>query len=80
MAQDLGTHFGKVVRIKQDGRIPADNSFVGQSGALPEIWSSGHRNPQGAALHPETGELWLAEHGPRGGDEINVARAGCNYG
>jgi glucose/arabinose dehydrogenase len=80
MAQDLGTHFGKVVRIEQDGRVPADNPFLGQSGALPEIWSSGHRNPQGAALHPETGELWVTEHGPRGGDELNVARAGRNYG
>jgi glucose/arabinose dehydrogenase len=79
-AQDLGTHIGKVVRIEPDGSVPADNPFVGREGALPENWSYGHRNLQGAALHPDTGELWTHEHGPRGGDEINIARAGRNYG
>ncbi len=79
-AQDLGTHFGKIVRIERDGRVPADNPFVGTKGALPEIYSLGHRNVQGAALHPATGELWANEHGPRGGDEVNIVRAGRNYG
>ena len=80
MSQDLGAHLGKVLRITRDGEAPADNPFAGRKGALPETWSYGHRNVQGAALHPETGELWTHEHGPRGGDEINVARAGRNYG
>ncbi|HUG61707.1 MAG TPA: PQQ-dependent sugar dehydrogenase [Methylomirabilota bacterium] len=80
LAQDLSTHMGKVVRIERDGSIPADNPFVGQAGALPEIWSYGHRNPQGAALHPKTGELWTVEHGARGGDEINRPKAGVNHG
>jgi glucose/arabinose dehydrogenase len=80
LAQDLGTHIGKIVRITTDGEAPADNPFVGREGALPEIWSYGHRNLQGAALHPETGRLWTHEHGPRGGDEINVAEPGRNYG
>ena len=75
-AQDLGTHIGKIVRIGKDGTVPADNPFVGREGARPEIWSYGHRNVQGAALHPATGELWAHEHGPRGGDEINVVRGG----
>ena len=79
-AQDLGTHIGKVVRITSDGKVPADNPFADREGALPENWSYGHRNLQGAALHPATGELWTHEHGPRGGDEINIARAGRNYG
>lgn len=79
-SQDLGTHIGKVVRITPDGSVPAGNPFVGKGGALPENWSYGHRNLQGAVLHPETGELWTHEHGPRGGDEINIARAGRNYG
>ncbi|HEY5559573.1 MAG TPA: PQQ-dependent sugar dehydrogenase [Steroidobacteraceae bacterium] len=79
-AQDLGTHLGKVVRIAKDGTVPADNPFVGKSGALPEIWSYGHRNVQGAALHPFTGQLWTHEHGPRGGDEINITVGGRNYG
>jgi glucose/arabinose dehydrogenase len=79
-AQDLGTHIGKIVRILPGGGAPPDNPFAGRAGALPEIWSYGHRNLQGAALHPETGELWTHEHGPRGGDEINIARAGRNYG
>jgi glucose/arabinose dehydrogenase len=79
-SQDLGTHLGKVIRILPSGEVPADNPFVGRGGALPEIWSYGHRNIQGAALHPETGALWIHEHGPRGGDEINIAAAGRNYG
>jgi glucose/arabinose dehydrogenase len=79
-AQDLRTHLGKVVRITRDGGVPADNPLVGKDDTLPEIWSYGHRNPQGAALHPETGELWLHEHGPKGGDEINLPKAGRNYG
>ncbi|MGF7175998.1 PQQ-dependent sugar dehydrogenase [Azospirillum doebereinerae] len=79
-AQDLNSHLGKIVRINPDGSVPADNPFVGQAGALPEIWSYGHRNAQGAALHPQTGTLWMSEHGPRGGDEINIPEAGKNYG
>ena len=79
-AQDLRSDLGKVVRIERDGAIPADNPYVGKSGARPEIWSYGHRNVQGAALHPVTGELWTNEHGPKGGDELNVTRAGENYG
>ena len=79
-AQSLEGHFGKIVRIGTDGGVPGDNPFVGRAGASPEIWSLGHRNPQGAAIHPETGELWISEHGPKGGDEINVVRAGRNYG
>lgn len=79
-AQDLGSHFGKIVRINADGSVPDDNPFVGRQGALPETWSLGHRNVQGAALHPGTGDLWAIEHGARGGDEINIVRAGRNYG
>lgn len=79
-AQDLDKLQGKVVRLHGDGRIPADNPFVGRPGARPEIWSYGHRNPQGAALNPWTGVLWTHEHGPRGGDEINIPQAGRNYG
>ncbi|MDO8838676.1 MAG: PQQ-dependent sugar dehydrogenase [Parvibaculum sp.] len=79
-AQDLASHLGKVVRIMPDGSVPEDNPFVNQDGAQPEIWSYGHRNQQGAALHPETGMLWTNEHGPRGGDELNIAEAGKNYG
>src|SRR5690606_17679001 len=80
LAQDLSTHIGKVVRLKADG-TPADgNPFLGQADVRPEIWSYGHRNVQGAAIHPDTGELWVIEHGPRGGDEINIAEAGKNYG
>jgi glucose/arabinose dehydrogenase len=78
--QQLDNHIGKVVRIDTDGNAPADNPFRGQPGALPEIWSLGHRNIQGAALHPVTGELWTDEHGPRGGDELNRTLAGRNYG
>ena len=79
-AQDLSRHWGKVVRINADGSVPDDNPFVGREGARSEIWSYGHRNPQAAALHPETGELWIVDHGPRGGDEVNVVRKGLNYG
>ncbi|WP_245392342.1 PQQ-dependent sugar dehydrogenase [Salinicola endophyticus] len=80
LAQDPHTHLGKVVRIDPDGSIPADNPFAaGQAGA-PAVWSYGHRNIQGAALHPESGKLWTVEHGPRGGDELNVPLAGRNYG
>jgi glucose/arabinose dehydrogenase len=79
-AQDLDKLQGKVVRIFPDGRVPDDNPFVGQAGVRPEIWSYGHRNQQGAALNPWTGTLWTHEHGPRGGDEINIIQAGKNYG
>jgi len=79
-AQDLGTHLGKIVRITKDGKAPADNPFVGRKGALPEIWSYGHRNVQGATLDPATGRFWAVEHGPRGGDEVNLPEAGRNYG
>jgi glucose/arabinose dehydrogenase len=78
--QDLSTTIGKIVRINPDGSIPQDNPFVGKDGARPEIWSYGHRNIQGAALHPETGQLWTVEHGARGGDELNHPEAGKNYG
>jgi glucose/arabinose dehydrogenase len=79
-AQKLDNHLGKVVRIEADGKVPADNPFVATPGARPEIWSLGHRNIQGAALHPQTGELWATEHGPQGGDELNRVLAGRNYG
>ena len=79
-AQDLASHLGKIIRINADGSVPADNPFIGRDGARPEIWSLGHRNVQGAALNPATGELWAIEHGARGGDEINIVRAGLNYG
>lgn len=79
-AQTLDNHHGKIVRIESDGRVPADNPFVGRAGARPEVWSFGHRNVQGAALHPATGELWADEHGPQGGDEMNVVERGKNYG
>ncbi|MBT2334774.1 PQQ-dependent sugar dehydrogenase [Variovorax paradoxus] len=78
-AQKLDNHLGKVVRIAKDGSAPRDNPFVGRSGALPEIWSSGHRNGQGATLAPD-GRFWMTEHGPQGGDEINIPQAGRNYG
>ena len=78
-AQDVGQHLGKVVRIHRDGSLPADNPVWG-AGARPGLWSIGHRNPQGAALHPDSGELWVSEHGPQGGDELNIARAGGNHG
>lgn len=79
-AQNLASHLGKIVRIKPDGAVPNDNPFVGKPNARPEIWSYGHRNPQGLALHPATGKIWETEHGPRGGDEVNVPQAGKNYG
>ena len=81
-AQDLNTHLGKVVRIQRDGSPARDNPPLRTGGqpAKPELWSYGHRNPQGAALHPRTGELWLTEHGPQGGDEVNIARAAQNFG
>ena len=79
-AQDLRSHLGKVVRLQPDGTAPSDNPFVGRDDALPELWSYGHRNVQGAAIHPETGKLWISEHGPRGGDELNISKAGGNYG
>ncbi|MQU63912.1 PQQ-dependent sugar dehydrogenase [Pseudomonas sp. FSL R10-1350] len=79
-SQDLDKLQGKVVRIYPNGRIPEDNPFVGQKGARPEIWSYGHRNQQGAALNPWTGTLWTHEHGPKGGDEINLIERGQNYG
>lgn len=78
-AQTLDNHHGKVVRIGKDGSVPADNPFVNRPGALPEIWSYGHRNPQGATLGP-TGQFWMHEHGPQGGDEINLPQPGRNYG
>ena len=79
-AQNLGNHLGKVIRIAPDGSVPRDNPFVGRADAKPEIWSYGHRNSQGASIHPTTGKLWEHEHGPRGGDEINIPQAGKNYG
>jgi glucose/arabinose dehydrogenase len=79
-AQDLNSHLGKVVRIDRDGAIPADNPIFGGAPHSAGIWSVGHRNPQGAALHPSTGQLWVSEHGPQGGDEINIALAGLNFG
>jgi aldose sugar dehydrogenase len=79
-AQQLDKLQGKLVRIWPDGRIPDDNPFVGREGARPEIWSYGHRNMQGAALHPLTRRLWTSEHGPMGGDELNIPQAGRNYG
>lgn len=78
-AQRLDTHLGKIIRIHKDGRMPADNPFVARPGALPAIWSYGHRNPQGATLAPD-GTLWTHEHGPQGGDEINLIQPGRNYG
>ena len=79
-AQDLKSHFGKIVRLNPDGSIPKDNPFVGRSDAWPEIWTYGHRNIQAMALDPETGKLWAIEHGPRGGDELNEIQPGRNYG
>jgi glucose/arabinose dehydrogenase len=79
-AQNLGNHLGKIVRIKPDGSVPDDNPFVGRKDAKPEIWSYGHRNSQGAAIHPTSGKLWEHEHGPRGGDEVNIIEKGKNYG
>jgi len=80
LAQDPSTDIGKILRIRDDGTIPPDNPFVGKAGYLPEIYSIGHRNPLGLAFHPVTGELWESEFGPRGGDELNLIKAGKNYG
>lgn len=79
-AQDLSNHMGTIVRLHDDGSVPADNPFVGDTNALPEIWSYGHRNMQGLAIDPVSGDLWLNEHGPRGGDELNLVLPGRNYG
>jgi glucose/arabinose dehydrogenase len=79
-AQDLGSHFGKIIRINRDGSVPADNPFAGQPGARPEIWSYGHRNVQAATVDSATGRFWEVEHGPRGGDELNHPEPGRNYG
>ncbi|MCG6207000.1 PQQ-dependent sugar dehydrogenase [Rhodopseudomonas sp. HC1] len=79
-AQNLGNHLGKIVRIAPDGSVPSDNPLVGRDGAKPEIWSFGHRNPQALAFNPADGKLWEIEHGPRGGDEVNIIAAGKNYG
>jgi aldose sugar dehydrogenase len=79
-AQDLNVGHGKVMRIRTDGTVPNDNPFVGQANTQNSIWSYGHRNPQGATLHPVTGALWSVEHGPQGGDELNLVQASRNYG
>lgn len=79
-AQDPLDHAGKILRLNDDGSVPEDNPFVGKDGYLPEVFSMGHRNPMGLALHPSTGELWAAEHAPQGGDEVNVILPGHNYG
>ena len=79
-AQELGNHLGKVIRITTDGSAAAGNPFIGRAGAKPEIWSYGHRNGQGLAINPASGELWEIEHGPRGGDEVNIIGKGKNYG
>jgi aldose sugar dehydrogenase len=79
-AQDRGDHVGSTLRLHDDGRVPADNPFVGEAGARPEVYTYGNRNAQGMAVHPVTGQVWQAEHGPRGGDEINLILPGRNYG
>ena len=79
-AQDPASHVGKMLRLRDDGTAPDDNPFVGQDGAAPEVYSLGHRNQMGLAIHPETGELWASEHAPQGGDEVNIIRPGVNYG
>lgn len=79
-SQDNGDHAGTLLRLNDDGSVPADNPFVGHDGVQPEIWSYGHRNIQGLMVHPETGEIWATEHGPRGGDELNLIQPGGNYG
>ena len=80
LAQDPSTHHGTVLRLNDDGSVPADNPFIGESGVLPEIFTLGHRNPQGLAIRPGTGGAWVSEHGPKGGDEVNRLEAGANYG
>ena len=79
-AQELGNHLGKVIRIAPDGSAAAGNPFIGRAGAKPEIWSYGHRNGQGLAINPASGDVWEIEHGPRGGDEVNIIGKGKNYG
>ena len=79
-AQDPGTHYGKVLRLRDDGTVPDDNPFVGNADYLPEIYSMGHRNQIGISFHPETGDLWATENGPQGGDEANIIKPGANYG
>ena len=79
-AQKLDNHLGKILRFDKNGKVPANNPFVGNNSAKPEIYSYGHRNPQGLAIHPVTGDLWDSEHGPQGGDEVNIIKAGANYG
>jgi glucose/arabinose dehydrogenase len=79
-AQDLTDHAGSVIRLHADGSVPKDNPFLSQQGAKPEIYSYGHRNPQGMTLHPESGKVWIHEHGPQGGDELNIIDMGRNYG
>lgn len=79
-AQDLTNHHGVIIRLNDDGSVPDDNPFVGRDDALPEIWTYGHRSPQGLVIHPETGDLWESEHGPQGGDELNLIEPGNNYG
>ena len=79
-AQDLSNHAGTIVRLHDDGRVPSDNPFIGRRDALPEIYSYGHRNPQSLAIHPMTGDVWAGEHGPQGGDELNIVASGVNFG
>lgn len=79
-AQDRMNHHGVIIRLHDDGRIPADNPFIGDDGALGDIFSYGHRNPQGLVIHPQTGDIWATEHGPQGGDELNLILPGMNYG
>jgi glucose/arabinose dehydrogenase len=79
-AQNPGNHLGKIIHITREGKPAPNNPFLAREGTAPEIWSLGHRNVQGAALNPQTGQLWTAEHGARGGDEINIPQAGRNYG
>ena len=80
LAQELGNHLGKVIRIAPDGSAPAGNPFIGRAGAKPEIWSYGHRNGQGLAINPASGDIWEIEHGPKGGDEVNIIGKAKNYG
>jgi glucose/arabinose dehydrogenase len=79
-AQDVNTHMGKILRLRDDGSVPDDNPFVGKAGHKPEVFSYGHRNPQGITVHPQTGAVWASEHGPLGGDEVNIILPGRNYG
>jgi aldose sugar dehydrogenase len=79
-AQNLSNHNGTVLRLNDDGSIPADNPFIDRKGALPSTFTYGHRNPQGMAVHPDRGEIWVHEHGPKGGDEVNLLKAGANFG